>query len=647
MAALVLSCVPARAEKITADPNAPSAQVAAKASAQEEIDPRLLQKITYTSGYKRLHSVVDDLGKATGVTIYSGQSPKNWQVRDIPMVVCVKDLPLGKLLRALADTAHLRLSWHNLTKDGKETWSYRLSRSIKEEIEIDSLFDKQHESDLAVAEWAWDAMRTVGKSPERDDIDKTTRLMARLIASLGDDSKQRLLAYDTFTCSGKDLPNSAIVHDLYRIGQSEGNALDEGEVADPVTEADMERASLGIKLIDKGAVGGAHVEYAIAPMVWRNTGVGWTKTGSWDGKLTDLAAKLRDVKDLDIPPYPDEAKPPSEADDINNPDMTLLSGKNEWNRPALNEKFDLEKPKDRTPVFSELTEALVKATRFNVVCEDFTSHREDNAQYQVPLQYHKGLTLREALQTGGMYNRWFINDENRLLIGWAWRNWRGLHRNLLPEAYLLALHRKLNNGGVDIDDAASFASLSDGQFGWISGSRSLRALGLGRPSEVALWKLYDSLKPEDKALAKSEAGLSLAKFDPARVRDAFMTQRMAQGTGLMVGEVDEEWERKRREEAQQKERALSDPDVISTMVMRLQKRPAGAWGVRTKDSDGKAGVTVIDASVLKLSEYSLVIDYEQDGEKRKLTIPGPGLAFPVRSPEREAEILKAATDKKK
>ena len=96
-------------EKITVDQNTPEARSATE-ERSSKVDVRLAQKVTYEGGYKRLHNVAEDLSAITGVKIRAGRSSKDWRVRDIPLVVCVRDLPLGKLLHALADCAHVKLA---------------------------------------------------------------------------------------------------------------------------------------------------------------------------------------------------------------------------------------------------------------------------------------------------------------------------------------------------------------------------------------------------------------------------------------------------------------------------------------------------------------------------------------------------------
>ena len=67
--------LPARADKVTVDPNATSGKPAKET--QQAKDPRLDKKITYYSGGKRLHVVVEELAQLTGVTIRCGSTSKD------------------------------------------------------------------------------------------------------------------------------------------------------------------------------------------------------------------------------------------------------------------------------------------------------------------------------------------------------------------------------------------------------------------------------------------------------------------------------------------------------------------------------------------------------------------------------------------
>ena len=86
-----------------------------------EEDSRLSQPVTITFTNGRLYAVIDEIAKTTGVDIRCGKDNKDWPVRDIPVIVCVKDMPLGKLLRLIADSTHLVFTVKHLdSSDGKK-----------------------------------------------------------------------------------------------------------------------------------------------------------------------------------------------------------------------------------------------------------------------------------------------------------------------------------------------------------------------------------------------------------------------------------------------------------------------------------------------------------------------------------------------
>ena len=132
IAAAVLTCLfglstASFADKTTVDPN-----TVQKPAPAEIADKRLDQKITYESLDKRLHSVLDDLTAMTGVTVRCGDSKNDWQVRDLPLVVCARDLPLGKLLRTIADCTHLAA--HQLRERRRQDLSHLAGQGPQEAV---------------------------------------------------------------------------------------------------------------------------------------------------------------------------------------------------------------------------------------------------------------------------------------------------------------------------------------------------------------------------------------------------------------------------------------------------------------------------------------------------------------------------------
>jgi hypothetical protein len=223
------------------------AQCAAPA-VEQTTDPRLDQKMTYDSGYKRLHTVTDELSKQTGVNICSGNSDKDWRVRDIPVVAYVKDMPLGKLLKAIADATHTSLTAEK-PRDGSEI-RYRIYRTSQEQSAIDSDLQARGDDQMASAVWEWDALAAYGKTQEAPGLPRRTWLIGRLISSLGPSARDRMLNGDTFRFSVNDASVKEIVEELYHIlWQQEKD--DPDEKYEPTSD-DMEDTALKIKLVDAG-----------------------------------------------------------------------------------------------------------------------------------------------------------------------------------------------------------------------------------------------------------------------------------------------------------------------------------------------------------------------------------------------------------
>ena len=651
---VVASAIPVLAQgKTTNDPNVSGAPVP---RAQDETDSRLLRKTTYDSGYKRLHTVIEDLSRTSGMDIKSGKNKMDWRVRDIPVVVCVEDMPLGKLLRAIADATHTWFTSEKIAGDSEK--SYRIQRRNKEETEIDTLLQARHEALMAAANWQWDAMVAYGKSEENPDLagdpeTKNLRPIARLIAALGPDAKNRLLNGDTLDFRGRDPACQEIVNGLYKGAWEEmkEGMEEDGKTAPPLTSEDAEAATFSIKLMDSGVSGETYIQLNFSPITY-----GRVETG-WCGSL-GIAHALRD-KGLNLPPYPRDTQSPSPKNDMENQAMTLLRNNKErdWDHPLLRAKIDIEKPKDiKEPTFADAIQTVAAASGCNIVVEDFASHLDQPVYDDV---FRKNTTVADSLSNmnfGGYADYiWFFNESDKLLVGWAGyvsgRGWRDHHRNLVAEEYISGLKRKLDGSGVEFDDAVHLSNLPQESFDeWIFYSRGFKCLDQARACrETALWQLYDSLETADKALAKSDGGLPLAKFDTAWIAGFFHAQKLAESAYICQpsSRTDAE-EQKDEAERKLKERVMSDPDIISTMVMRVEKKPARGRPITFKTDDGRDAMTFGDfPAELKLSRYDMVIDYRIDGADRKMTIQGSSLAFPVRSEEREAEITRAAAAEKK
>lgn len=620
-------------------------------------DTRLSQKITYSSGYKRLHVVTEELSQISGVAIGCGNNKKDWRVRDIPLVVCVKDMPLGKLLRAIADATH---TWFASEQIGKgKAKSYRIYRRYQEEQKIDNFFKSRHDARLEGIKWQWNALATYAKSPEITDwpdwMMKTRtsnlRLTSKLIASLGSDAMDKMLEGETFRFKGSDPAYRDIIEQLYQ----NVRAIQPGRLPTPTSEQ-LDMTTLKIKLRDIGDDGNTGLDTNLGPLMVDET--------SWSSSGVDMEANLLDGKLPGLPPYPKQITYPDPKDDMANSAMVLLgglrryAGDETWNHPKLKAKIDVEKPEGaQKATFANLISAVAKASGLNIVTEDFTSHQPleqiQGFEYQqFDRLFGKQTNVASVLTNIKPYQHflstdytWFYDEKDDLMVGWAddgnILRWRDQHRNLIAADYLDDLKRKLDGPGVELDDIVPLMTLPEDMIQqWIRNSKDLSIIGVyaGLPA----WVFYASLSNNDKAKAKTDAGLPLSTFDPVWIAGFFLPDKLQ--TQLSTDEpsppvVPQEWAYSRAKAEKQKhdfvQRAIYDPQIVSTMVMRVIKSPATT---RWMPHGGMRSFS----PKLKLSKYELVIIYKMDGREHKYNAYGPPMAFPTYSTDREAEVIKAS-----
>jgi len=641
LTAIVLVTIPALGlaqGKVTKDPNA-TARAAAKAP---KPDPRLDQKITYDSGAKRLHDVVDDLARMSGVNILSGKSKDDWRVKDIPLVVCVKDMPLGKLLTAIADATHTHLGSEVIGKNDPKK-SYRIYRRYVDEAAIDDYMTKRHEAFLAQAKWQWDAAVAYGKAQELPGVGRRVWLVARLMASFGSGAWDRLANGETLRITIRDTATESMFRDLYQQIWDEESKSDGANARTPTSE-DMNVAVFKVKLTDSG-FGSAHIEPYFGPV----------RLGErhFTHDSTPVNPDILKQKGFPVPPYPESPKTPSREDDMGNPDMVfLLNYADRWNRPLLTAKLDLEKPKDiKEPGFADLIRELAKAGGCNIVTEDFYSHRGATYNWDAPVLpadvFRKDTSLAETLKLrgNGVPNVWFFNESQKLLIGWcSW--WREPHWNLVPEEFVDRLREKYKTTGIELDDAVHAWCLPSSSFSdWIIAYKELRCFEKAWFEKDPMWRLYDALEPSDKLLARSKDGLNLGKFEASWVMSFAADQKKRQYLQPETPSVAEdmttnEWDKERKlvdELATYRDKALADPKAIASMVIHANES-SPKYRLKPEGPDYNI------PAALKLKSYEMVINYKMDGEDHSVNVGGPNITFPILSPEREAEIIKAAKD---
>ena len=675
--AVLLSCLaaaqPATAQKTTVDPNAPGAAKTSSSKPGQLVDERLAQEVTYEAGQERLHTILKDLSDLAGVTIRCGTSTKDWPVRDIPLTICVKKMPLGKLMQAIADTSHTVIK--SESQEADEPLRYRFARDLKTKEEIAAAGREVNETRWARIGWSWDALVKFGESsisepkvnmdlfeqmvpPERRDAEseqlregldraKFIKPLGQILASLGPEWKARVLAGETIVLRAQDSAQSAVLRDYYWAVWEKLNSYSSPALPEELpTQEDIDKARLLIGIRNTSGPGWMDLYASLFPV---KLGRGVT---TWGASLDASSTRL--IEGLDIPTPPSSERFYQPQIDYQDSKFDFLRSQEDWNQPVLQAKLKLELPEERNELtYGDVLIALSEASGFNIICEDFKSHQQDSYTSIGGLPRAE-TTLGEVLRllagdrwgtTSGCW--WSVNSEDNLIIGWA-QGWRWKHQGLIPEKLFASTRKKLNGEGLTLDAAASLMNLTARQFrDWISCSRDMEVLdGIFDCKGKVLWQLYDYLTPEDRALAASAAGLPLSKVDPIFLRQ-FLRERMRE-TDIKPpvavvdekGLVSEAQEERTKIQYWRMQEALSDPELLHKLAIRVKSQ-----AVTYRASVYKPGGIPIPC-IKQLPpgrerrEYSIALEGDYDGEKLSISVPLSGLCFPVYSFQREEELEK-------
>ena len=635
------------ADKVTNDPNAPGATRSSSPTTQADNDPRLAQRVTYESGYARLHAVADELTRKTGVTIYSGSNSKNWQVRDIPLVVCVKDLPLGKLLSAIAASTHTLISSTTLDSGVKV---YRFYRNKRLQDSIDGALKDAQQKQYEQIDWAWDAMLKLAKSPDAQAelagaVPKAYQMWmapANLLASLGLDAKDRVLSGEVIHVDFKDPARAPLAEQIRDAHFAFWRSLETAVQPDrkaawaafekPKSE-ELAASGMSIQLDEGGASGNTDVQISSDVLIGLPNQGGAKMAAAYTFLLRWMSGRLQDVKSLNLPPRPKTDQiADSESDRPTDPRLHLLATDQDWAQALFAAKIKLNAPKDKEyPTFADMINALAEASEINIVSEDFLSHKVRSKD-----EYGNcfGSETTPSALLRKMNSSWFCNAGDKLVVGWHSSHglWRKAHADLVPERVMLSLTAKLDTTGVELDDVMPILDLTKEQRSdWVYRSRPTTWLRNLFAHDTPLWQLYASLSPSDRSLARSEEGLPLAKLDTvlacADLKQWSARQRAWIESGsseAALGKAD----------SQGSMDALLDPDVLRTAVMRLVRAPA-SWVYGTE-------ITPNGWAWSKQLHYSYVmqIDYDKDGQKGTFKSSDLHTSLPRYSTKRELEPMK-------
>lgn len=683
------------AGKVTTDPNSNGAKPAE--SVQTDVDPRLAKPVTYQGGYKRLHYAIEDLAAQTGVAIRCGANNQDWQVRDLPMAFAAHDMPLGKLLETIAGAANLELVAESIKGDtGQTERAYRLSLSSRSRNALDSYLTNKRQTAVDRQSQLWDAVAANADIPDSDFTAsgvsaKEARDLAKILKELGPDAKAKVLAGQKVDLNTHDFAKPDLLRDYFRAAGEQYATAFQGN--GPPTEADIDACTLGIVSTDNAATGNFNIE--IRPVLHS----GNNTFGPYQSLDTAADHAWGSTKGHDSPSILAAKVPDQKLPDHLSKDLIPLDIKTGATTPPafMSKKISLDFPKDRDVTYAEVIAAAAKETGLTIIAEDYLDHRrrsnmvvrstmgggkfmlvgqpivvnkgavpagktpgvkpdmmaagaQPNPPFSPVGELGKEASVGEILRvlTKGDYGparfEWFYDEKQKLLVARP-PDWIVKHNNLMPESLLVDLKNKANGNGIELDDLAKLMAYTISQVSdWVWQSKDLQFIASTRPSPPSdsLWEFYDKLTVDDKMLARSDAGLPLAKYDTAWVADFVKSGVDSDRVIRMYGGTDEDI-RKQKEQIAKRTALLTDPEAVRALTLKITKEPArkpstvgGATMVpgADKTADSEDGYTY---------RPELVGQYK--GESIDLRLDALYPAFPIYSPEREAKLA-AKQDKK-
>ena len=586
--------------------------IAEKPAADTVPDVRLAQKVTIECVNVRLHTALERISAQTGVDIRCGRSAKDWEVRDLPILVCVRDMPLGVLLRTIADVMHLGLT----VRDVEGVKYYRIWRDAALEKELADYEQRGKEAAQAIRTYDWDLYSKAKDVPDSKlpEFNRAIiKALSGVMSALDTETKERVFSDGLVALCASEMTGEAKENAASAFRECyESNQRYAREHEQPGSDLSFEAALAGSSLVFKSERPSVYDRVALCIELW----LGGDGYRSLD--IKDFGMLPGDLERRGFPPRPEMPKPPGSAGLTAR--YQALDPYNPYKddpTPLLKTKVKLEAPKDKkVPTYADALAALSAASGYSVVAEDFTSHRGFSVQTSTDTFktiFKKEVAVREILALP-FEMRWYLDERNKAILA-VEDDWILRIKNMVPESLITSITTTLRTDGLDLDDLDSIAGLTTGQISDWFASTELSDLGrkgnrLHHPG--SLWPLYFALNASDRKLAKSDLGLSLAKFDPEWVRKYLREagssdmQLVLDGCVRKPGSDDNDAQ------------ALTAPEVFQSLVMRVKKM----------EIESAPGRWV----------YFLEIEDSRDGNVVRKSDQLPFL--PVYSPDRWAEIQK-------
>lgn len=627
------------AQKVTVDPNVAKPGAAPAAPAQptrydpaKDPDKRMAEKVSYEASHARLSTVVAGLSQASGVTIACGKSKNDWPVRDIPVTIYAKDVPVGTLLRAVARATH------NIVKVEKanDAIIYRIMQDPKLTRQFVDYENAKTVFRQAAASWNWDSVVAFKDIPDAQLQTYDNNLVIRalrlgamkmisaLLTALGPDYKQRVLNGESVMLDPKNLTDqikpaamnvlSACDQLRLRYGMQSasyawGSQNTEART-NPLSNEELEKVSLTLSTPDSDSVS---LYYSLQISMGYPVGIGMP-VSAYEFIKPDKKGKR---------PGPTPPTPPQVAEESpHDLDFADIAGK-------MSEEFKTKVDMDDWAQKKGLNSAAVmaemaKRAGFSLVMEDWDYFKQYT---NVPQQWLRKSAPIEEMR---YYYKLRFDPEDKLIVALV-GDWANKHEALAPASVIDPLTKKIRTDAIDLDDILPVVLFTQMQWQeWIQSSKDLDVV-CRHINQVRdpLWQFFAMLTPQDRALAATPDGLSMAAFDPTVVSDLLTRFGKFRNRQFAYSSSKPSFP------------AIPDEQGLARLVMRLKSSESPFYSTYTgivanipKDKTPPRGLD-------KTNNYMLSVTGSGTDLQTQYADSGGPYQLPFYSKDREAELIKA------
>lgn len=526
------------------------------------------QKITYSPGRQiPLYQIAEDVSKLSGVTIKCGRNDYDWQTRDIPMAVSVKNIDLESFLTLLAKSAHVRFEIDESTlKNNPYERVYKLYRTDEDDKAIRLIEIKN--KDIAMSNSIdklhldWDIVVDGAKLPKEEQDFYT---LNTLVASIGEEDKAKIFMGESYVIPASDLEKGDLVIEIIKRAWSEYTKT--YKVSDEVAKKNLEMFKNGkirFKLEEKRYLSLYPYDINVQFELPDNNGK-WQLLRARTISQLGYTTKTKLIKknpELQYPTY--GSIKTIEYSEIDNSLTPLANYNIDYLFPIL------YKPDPNIKTYSEQIQSISQQCKVNIIAEDYYSTNTNyDPQAFLIKESDKDMNAARALQYSAdrmIGNKWYYSYEDNTIFSIT-PYFYNHQKKLILQKNDNYIKEKIAKNEFTFDDAILLVDIADKS--WISEIKEIGPI-VSRINfyPFKVWHFYSSLSDADKAKAKTEEGLHLSTFNLDYLSKYFDYKH-----AIYSGEAND-MSYEGNIQAIELLESLSNKDVLASTVINIVKTPA-------------------------------------------------------------------------